>query len=121
MQIDILSDTRFDSWLGYPHADDPKKLYPHTQSVVSLWRRFKPKSEYLVLAGDIGHSIEQNLHVLKILKEHFYKEIILTLGNHDYYVADREYKHIYHNGIEKANDARNAMRMQVCVCLMVRS
>lgn len=106
MQIDILSDTHFDSWLGYPHADDPKKLYPHTQSVVSLWRRFKPKSEYLVLAGDIGHSIEQNLHVLKILKEHFYKEIVLTLGNHDYYVADREYKRIYQNGIEKANDAK---------------
>ena len=106
MLIDILSDTHFDSWFGYPHMDDPKKLYPHKETVISLWRRFKPKGEYLVLAGDIGHSIAQNLHILKILKEVFYKEIILTMGNHDYYVAEREYKVLYQNGIEKATHAK---------------
>ncbi len=106
MQIDILSDTHFDSWLGYPHRDEPKKLYPHHEAVISLWRRFKPKADYLVLAGDIGHSIAQNIHILKILKESFYKEILLTLGNHDYYVAEREYKTLYQNGIEKATHAK---------------
>lgn len=106
MYIDILSDTHFDSWFGYPSMDDPKKLYPHKESVISLWRRFKPKAECLVLAGDIGHSIPQNLHILKILKEEFYKDIILTLGNHDYYLADREYKTVYQNGVEKATQAK---------------
>jgi len=106
MHIDILSDTHFDSWFGYPHMDESRKLYPNKERVVSLWRRFKPKADYLILAGDIGHSIIQNLHILKILKEEFYKEIILTLGNHDYYVADSEYKTLYQNGREKAEHAK---------------
>ena len=42
-----------------------------------------------------------------MLKELYYKEIILTLGNHDYYVADCEYKSLYQNGIEKAAGAKN--------------
>ena len=37
MHIDILSDTHFDSWLGYPHLHESKKLTPHKESVISLW------------------------------------------------------------------------------------
>lgn len=107
MLIDILSDTHFDSWFGFPHLGDSKKLFQNKESVVGLWQRFKPKADYLILAGDIGHSITQNTHILKTLKEEFYKEIILTLGNHDYYLADREYKTLYQNGREKAAAAKD--------------
>lgn len=106
MFIDILSDTHFDSWFGYPYMGerDPKS-FPKKEQVVSFWKSLKPKGEYLILAGDIGHSIAQNIHILKILKEEFYKEIILTFGNHDYYVADIIDQH-YKDGREKAIDSK---------------
>ena len=105
MFVDILSDTHFDSWFGYPYKgeSDPKS-FPPKEKVVAFWQRLRPKGEYLIIAGDIGHSLTQNLHILKILKEVFYQEIILTLGNHDYYVADIIDQH-YHDGREKAKDS----------------
>lgn len=106
-RIDILSDTHFDSWFGYPHQNNKNKLSPPKDAIVGFWRKLKPQGDYLILAGDIGHSIEQNINILKMLKELYYKEIILTLGNHDFYVADREYKTLYQNGIQKAAEAKN--------------
>jgi len=105
MLIDILSDTHFDSWFGYPYMGerDPKS-FPPKEKVVAFWQRLRPKAEYLIIAGDIGHSLTQNIHILKILKEVFYKEILLTLGNHDYYVADIIDQH-YQDGREKARDS----------------
>ncbi|MBP6498244.1 MAG: metallophosphoesterase [Campylobacteraceae bacterium] len=108
--IDILSDTHFDNWFGYPHQGNKNKLSPPKDAIVGFWRKLKPQGDYLILAGDIGHSIEQNINILKILKELYYKEIILTMGNHDYYVADSEYKSLFENGIEKATEAK--MRYQ---------
>lgn len=77
--IDILSDTHFDSWFGY-------KETPSKECIVGFWRGLKPKGDYLIVAGDIGHNILQNIHILKVLKEEYYKEIIITLGNHDYFL-----------------------------------
>ncbi|QIR80007.1 metallophosphoesterase (plasmid) [Sulfurospirillum diekertiae] len=108
--IDILSDTHFDNWFGYPHQGNKNKLSPPKDAIVGFWRKLKPQGDYLILAGDIGHSIEQNINILKILKELYYKEIILTMGNHDYYVADSEYKSLFENGIEKATEAKRVSR-----------
>ena len=79
MKVDILSDTHFDNWFGY-------NTIPDKETVVEFWRSLKPKGDYLIIAGDIGHDLIQNIAVLNILKEVFYKEIIITLGNHDHYV-----------------------------------
>ena len=79
MKVDILSDTHFDNWFGY-------NTIPDKEMVVEFWRSLKPKGDYLIIAGDIGHDLIQNIAVLNILKEVFYKEIIITLGNHDHYV-----------------------------------
>jgi len=105
MLVDILSDTHFDSWFGFPYMGekDPKS-FPKKENVVVFWKSLSPKGQYLILAGDIGHSLTQNLHILSILKEVFYKEIILTLGNHDYYVADIIDQH-YNDGRDKAMDS----------------
>ncbi|AOO64130.1 metallophosphoesterase [Sulfurospirillum halorespirans] len=110
MKIDILSDTHFDSWFGYPHTQSPT-FFPSKDTVIGFWRTFKPKGDYLVLAGDIGHSIEQNIHILKHLKEAFYQEIILVLGNHDYYLIGHEYITTYtKGGLQKAEAAKEAYR-----------
>lgn len=79
MKVDILSDTHFDNWFGY-------NTIPDKETVVEFWHSLKPKGDYLIIAGDIGHDLIQNIAVLNILKEVFYKEIIITLGNHDHYV-----------------------------------
>lgn len=106
-QFDILSDTHFDNWFGYPHQGNKNKLSPPKDAIVGFWRKLKPKGDYLVLAGDIGHSIEQNINILKILKELYYKEIILTLGNHDYYLLGDEYITTYtKGGLQKAAEAK---------------
>jgi len=75
MIIDILSDTHFNAW--------SKKLCPTSKEVKTLWDRFEPKGEVLIIAGDIGEIPLQNVNFLKTLKELYYKEIICVLGNHD--------------------------------------
>ena len=79
MLVDIISDLHLDSWFGY-------KTIPNKEMVISFWRSLKPKGDYLIVAGDIGHNILQNVSVLKLLKEVYYKEIIIVLGNHDHYL-----------------------------------
>lgn len=80
MLVDIISDLHLDSWFGY-------KTIPNKEMVIGFWRTLKPKGDYLIVAGDIGHNILQNVSVLKILKEVYYKEIIITLGNHDLFLV----------------------------------
>ena len=102
MKIDILSDTHFDSWFGYKNTLSQDQI-------IQFWRNLNPEGEYLILAGDIGHSVEQNVKILKILKDFFYKEIILVLGNHDYYLIGNEYTTTFHQGgIQKAHAAKKA-------------
>lgn len=79
MLVDIISDLHLDSWFGY-------KTIPNKEMVISFWRSLKPKGDYLIVAGDIGHNVLQNVSILKILKEVYYKEIIIVLGNHDHYL-----------------------------------
>lgn len=80
MKLDILSDTHFDSHF--------KHLEPNDDMVADMWRRCARKSDTLIIAGDIGHNNWQNINILKSLRRQFYKNIILVLGNHDYYIRD---------------------------------
>lgn len=108
MKIDILSDTHFDSWFGYPQVGTSQG-FPSKDEIIGFWRKLNPRGQYLILAGDIGHSIEQNVHILKHLKEAFYEEIILVLGNHDYYLIGHEYTTTYpEGGVQKASYAKEA-------------
>ena len=59
MLVDIISDLHLDSWFGY-------KTIPNKEMVIGFWRSLKPKGDYLIVAGDIGHNILQNVSVLKI-------------------------------------------------------
>ena len=95
MLVDILSDTHFDSWFGY-------KEMPNKECILGLWRGLKPKGSYLIVAGDIGHNILQNIHILKALKETFYKEIIITLGNHDCYLVGFNLLETVHSKMKKS-------------------
>ncbi|MDD3466486.1 MAG: metallophosphoesterase [Campylobacterales bacterium] len=82
--VDIISDTHFDSFFKFCN--------PKEEEILSLWQSLQPQAQTLVIAGDIGHSNSQNIHVLKTLRRNFYKNIVLVLGNHDYYIDKNEYE-----------------------------
>ncbi len=94
VQFDITSDIHIDMYPRFLAA------YGHDSSIFNddatlkykeLWSWFSPKSEHLIIAGDIGHVNKENIQLLKDLREHYYKTICFVTGNHDYYTCN-EYK-----------------------------
>lgn len=80
MQIDVVSDLHFDFY----NIDAP-----------GFVRAILPEepSEVLIIAGDLGHHNEQNMQVLRSLREiGGYKHILVVIGNHDLYVNPRTYE-----------------------------
>lgn len=53
--------------------------------------KINPRSEYIIIAGDIANSIYDILSFFKVLKR-FYKRIIFVFGNHDFYFTNSERK-----------------------------
>ena len=99
MKIDILSDVHFDNYFyGKYKKNDIVKFY--TQ-IIDL----NNTGDLLIIAGDIGHDNEQNIKILKILKE-YYNHIICVLGNHDYYLMGKTNKKIFKNSFERVNNMR---------------
>jgi Icc-related predicted phosphoesterase len=79
----------------------------HTKNFGILNRKNKPrqyrekficfpflKRDVLIVAGDISEDVGTAVAFFKILKKYFYKEILITFGNHDYYIhpyQERDY------------------------------
>lgn len=100
MKIDILSDVHFDNYFYNKYkSDDVIKFY---SQVID----FNNPGDVLVIAGDLGHDNEQNIKILKILKE-YYKNIICVLGNHDYYLMGKTNKKLFSNSFERVENMRN--------------
>ena len=99
LKVDILSDLHIDFYFNPTVAVT-------TKNVKSLFDDiFKgSSSDILIIAGDIGHHNQQNIEVLKILQQEYYKYIICVLGNHDYYLitsgARKHYKTSYNRADE---------------------
>ncbi|MBD0383020.1 metallophosphoesterase family protein [Paenibacillus sedimenti] len=81
-QFDLISDVHLDFWVK------------ETGSLWNLQRKLKkfvrlilpePCSRTLLIAGDLGHNNKQNYLFLKLIKD-YYANILLVLGNHDYYL-----------------------------------
>jgi DNA repair exonuclease SbcCD nuclease subunit len=95
MTIDILSDLHLDFYF--------KSHLTTAENIVSFFKLIftdddtRETGDVLIIAGDIGHYNEQNIEVLKIFQQKFYKHIICVLGNHDYYIVDSESKYTFEN------------------------
>jgi predicted phosphodiesterase len=103
MKIDILSDLHIDFYFNPKlkiKDEQIKKLYD------PIIKKNKEIADVLVVAGDIGHYNHQNIRILKYLKEHYYKHIICVLGNHDYYLIDKDSKKQFKDSFERAEDMR---------------
>ena len=105
MKIDILSDVHFDNYFYNKYkSDDVIKFY---SQIID----FNNCGDILVIAGDLGNDNEQNIKILKILKE-YYKNIICVLGNHDYYLLGKENKLQFKNSFERVENMRELINSQ---------
>ena len=105
MKIDILSDLHFDNYFYGKYTKD---------DVISFYSQiidFKNCGDVLVIAGDLGHNNHQNIKILKILKE-FYKNIVCVLGNHDYYLVDKESISLFKKSLERVSNMRELINKQ---------
>ena len=112
MKIDILSDIHFD--YHFPHRG------PYPYDVDSIRKKFDPLflkenreiGEILIIAGDIGHYNDQNIAILKIIKELYYKQIICVLGNHDYYLVSLVQKDTYEDSYARVTEMRELINRE---------
>jgi len=94
VQFDITSDIHIDMYPKFlaAYGYDRSVFNPDgTLKYKQLWEWFTPKSEHLIIAGDVGHVNKENIQFFKDLREHYYKTICFVTGNHDYYTCN-EYK-----------------------------
>lgn len=104
MKIDILSDLHIDFYFNPKEKiedEEIKKLY---EPIIKKDNR--EIGDVLIVPGDIGHYNHQNIKVLKYFKEHYYKHIICILGNHDYYLVDKDSKLQFKDSFARAEEMR---------------
>ena len=111
MKVDILSDLHLDFYFK-PHLTT-------SENIISLFgdiftdNSTRKMGDVLIIAGDIGHYNEQNIEILKIFQEKFYKHIICVLGNHDYYLVGSEAKYTFENdSFKRVKDMRKLINQE---------
>lgn len=117
MTIDILSDLHLDFY--FP-ADNVQ-----TDAIKSIFdpiffdNKKRNPGDVLVIAGDLGHSNSQNMEVLKIFQQEYYKYIVCVLGNHDYYLLnnsqEKQYKRNSFNRTKEMRALINAQENMYCL------
>lgn len=83
--IHYISDTHWDHWIdaNLPlYAQEKKFLGALPQDIKEF------VSDILIVAGDLGHSNDQNVLFFEILKRYF-KNIVFVTGNHDLYLIKK--------------------------------
>lgn len=101
MKFDYVSDVHWNNWVSVVEPE-----YSQEKKFQSLFEKIIPRenSNTLVIAGDIGHSNQQNELAFKILKK-WYENIIWTNGNHDSYIfpTSRQYK-FFESSFDRLNN-----------------
>ena len=92
-----MSDTHFDFYFNSASTINERKVRGKFDEY------FKNlSSEYLIIAGDIGHYPRQNLGILKLIKKIYgFKEIISVQGNHDLWRISKAQRNQFNNGLDK--------------------
>ncbi len=83
MKIAIMGDTHFDFWFSSSGIVSEQKFDSKFKALLE-----SAPADVLVIAGDIGHYNAQNITCLKHLRR-YYERILVTFGNHDYYLVTK--------------------------------
>lgn len=104
MRFALLGDTHFDFWLDQNFKE--KHFTMHFGKMIEA-----APADVLLIPGDIGHYNAQNLKCLEYLRQ-YYKRIVVTFGNHDYYLVTHSVrdKYRYRNpnapSVERVNEMK---------------
>lgn len=80
LSVDYISDLHLDHWIK-EYNPQHKNFKIKCQEIID---NLKPKSDVLIIAGDLGHYDAQIKGFLSSIRS-YYKHIIVVLGNHDLY------------------------------------
>lgn len=89
MTIDYISDVHFDTHLGlWSHVQ--REHFERNFEAVFVPIFETKSSDTLIVAGDIGEHNRQNIEALRLIREWIgYRHIVLVMGNHDWFLANR--------------------------------
>ncbi len=83
MKFAIMGDTHFDFYFRTDKVVSDAKFDAKFKAIIE-----SNLADVLIIAGDIGHYNTQNITCLRHLKR-YYKHIVVTFGNHDYYLVSK--------------------------------
>jgi UDP-2,3-diacylglucosamine pyrophosphatase LpxH len=99
MKLLLTSDTHIDFFEDFKKT---LRIYGIYEDDFLSFFETDEKYDAIVIAGDIGHFPEQNIEVLNYIKRKLnIDHIILTLGNHDYYLLGEQYNLYNGNSLNK--------------------
>lgn len=101
MKFAIMGDTHFDFYFSSDSSSISERLF-HLKIGHYLENA---GADVLVIAGDLGHYNAQNIQVLRLLKQ-YVKRIIVTFGNHDYYLISKSVVNKYQWGTGRLSGSR---------------
>lgn len=110
MKVDFLSDLHIDFYFDNNHKMKDEKIKKLYHPIITEKGRII--GDILIVAGDIGHYNHQNVRVLKYLKENYYKYIVCVLGNHDYYLVDKDSKSQFKDSFERVEAMRKRINAE---------
>jgi Icc-related predicted phosphoesterase len=100
MTFDYTSDLHLDFYFDSASNVNERKI----RKIFDKYFEDK-QSKYLLVAGDIGHYVNQNLIILNLIKKLYeYEDIFTVEGNHSGYMVSKSQKFQYGNGKNKIID-----------------
>lgn len=107
LSVSILSDLHYDSHL--PSSGITEIMVCKLFEPIFTPDGMQP-ADILIIAGDLGHDNDQNLTIIKMLHELYFKHIICVLGNHDYYLINSKIAAHYDNdSFKRAQEMRDLL------------
>ena len=70
----------------------------------------------IVVAGDLGHYNAQSLEAMLLIKERYCRELVCVLGNHDYYMSQKE-RQFYSGSFERAEAMKRMLAENGIHCM----
>lgn len=116
LSVSILSDLHFDS--HFPSSGVTEAMVRKLFDPIFTPNGMEP-ADVLIIAGDLGHDNDQNITIIKLLHEIYFKHVICVLGNHDYYLINSKIAAHYDNDsfkrAEEMRDLLNAVDGVYCL------
>lgn len=107
LSVSILSDMHFDS--HFPLSGVTEVMVHKLFDPIFTPDGIEP-ADMLIIAGDLGHDNDQNITIVKLLREIYFKHIICVLGNHDYYLINSKVAAHYDNdSFKRAQEMRDLL------------